>query len=149
MTSNQQCNDAKMPLWLSYSQILQVPLIWMKFPTKTVSIWKTKTISRFRWKTVQITALPWQWCGWFLLYLFPLDFLQSLDRIRSSSYAYLHQNFSRKSEIISNMSKIPEWRPQFWTCYRGVGHMQLRTAASTSRGPNFMQVLPLEEFAFP
>lgn len=149
MTLSQRRRDAKMLLCLSYSQILQVPLIRVKFPIKTVNTWKTETISRFRWKIIQITVLPWQWCGWFLLNLLPLDFLQSLDRIISSSYAYLHQNFSMKTEIFSNLSKISEWQPQLWTCYCGAGHTQLRTAAHTSLGLNFMQILPLEEFAFP
>lgn len=149
LTSSQRHSDAKMLLCLSYSQILQVQLIRVKFPVKMVNIWKTKTISRFRWKIIQITVLPWQWYGLFLLNLFPVDFLQSLDRRIISSYAYLHQDFSRKSEIISNMSKTSEWWPQLWTWYCGVGRMQLRTVASTSQGQNFMQVLPLEEFTFP
>lgn len=113
---------------------------------KAVNIMYTKTTSRFRWKIIQITVLPWQW--WIFTESVPFRFL-AVSWILSRSYTYLYQNFSRKTEVISDMSKTSEWWPQLWTCYCGAGHVQLRTVESTSQRRTLCKLFPCKSLLFP
>lgn len=113
----------------------------VKFHVKAVNILKTMTTSRFRSKIIEITVLPWQW--WIFTEFVPFRFL-AVSWILSSSYTYLYQNFSRKTEVISIMSKNSEWWPQLWTCR---AHATQNSRKYITE--DLMHIFPLQEFAFP